>query len=128
MLRLYSGSTDLERAQGRQIQQIENQISTSKASIQDLQVEREELQGRAAQAERAGRQVDPDLLAELTVVDAETARLQRLISRKRQEIVETNNDFEKQLERQHPHLQLKLQGNRCRIVSLNLNWRQSLGQ
>ncbi|MGY8810388.1 MAG: DUF4124 domain-containing protein [Pseudomonadales bacterium] len=99
LLRLYSGSTDLERAQGRQIQQIENQISTSKASIQDLQVEREELQGRAAQAERAGRQVDPDLLAELTVVDAETARLQRLISRKRQEIVETNNDFEKQLER-----------------------------
>lgn len=99
LLRLYSGTADLERAQNRQTQQIENQISAAKAGIQDLQVEREELQGRAAQAERAGREVDPDLLAELTAVDAETARLQRLISRSRQDIVETNAGFDRQRER-----------------------------
>ncbi len=99
LLRLYSSTADLERAQSRQIQQIENQITASRASIEDLQAEREELQGRAAQAERAGRAVDPDVLAELAAVDSETARLQRLISRKRQEIVETNSDFERQRER-----------------------------
>ncbi len=99
LLRLYSSTADLERAQSRQIQQIENQITASRASIEDLQAEREELQGRAAQAERAGREVDPDVLAELAAVDSETARLQRLISRKRQEIVETNADFEQQSER-----------------------------
>lgn len=99
LLRLYSNTADLERAQNRQIQQIENQITTSKASIEDLQLEREELQGRAAQAERAGRAVDPDLLAELNAVDSETARLQRLITRKREEIAETNQDFEHQRER-----------------------------
>ena len=70
-----------------------------KASIDDLQLEREELQSRAAQAERAGREVDPDLLAELSAVDAETARLQRLISHKRQEIVENNAEFDRQRER-----------------------------
>jgi len=99
LLRLYSSTADLERAQSRQIQQIENQITASKASIEDLQSEREELQRRAAQAERAGRAVDPDVLAELAAVDSETARLQRLIGRKRQEIAETNGDFEQQRER-----------------------------
>ncbi|MEH6492021.1 DUF4124 domain-containing protein [Halopseudomonas sp.] len=99
LLRLYSSTADLERAQSRQIQQIENQITASKASIEDLQSEREELQRRAAQAERAGRAVDPDVLAELAAVDSETARLQRLIGRKRQEIAETYGDFEQQRER-----------------------------
>ncbi|MEH6567340.1 MAG: DUF4124 domain-containing protein [Halopseudomonas sp.] len=99
LLRLYGSTADLERARSRQIQQIENQIAASKASIGDLQVEREELQSRAAQAERAGREVDPDVLSELAAVDSETARLQRLISRKRQEIVESNADFDRQSER-----------------------------
>jgi len=99
LLRLYSSEADLERAQNRQLQQIDNQITASKASIDDLQLEREELQSRAAQAERAGREVDPDLLAELSAVDAETARLQRLISHKRQEIVENNAEFDRQRER-----------------------------
>lgn len=99
LLRLYSSSADLERAQNRQIQQVENQINAAKASIDDLQTEREELQGRAAQAERAGHEVDADLLAELAAVDAETARLQRLISRKRQETVDANAGFERQRER-----------------------------
>lgn len=99
LLRLYSNVADLERAQTRQMQQLENQITASRTSIEDLQTEREDLQARAAQAERAGREIDPDLLAELGAVDAETARLQRLISRKRQEIAETNSDFEQQRER-----------------------------
>lgn len=99
LLRLYGSTADLERARSRQIQQIENQIAASKASIGDLQVEREELQSRAAQAERAGREVDPDVLSELAAVDSETARLQRLISRKWQEIVESNADFDRQSER-----------------------------
>ena len=99
LLRLYSSVGDLDRARDRQIFQIENLILTSKSSIDGLQVQREELQRRAAIQERAGREVDEQILKDLADVDAETRRLERLISSKQLEIQEVNAHFAAQKER-----------------------------
>ncbi|PKM29700.1 MAG: DUF4124 domain-containing protein [Gammaproteobacteria bacterium HGW-Gammaproteobacteria-11] len=99
LLRLYSSVGDLDRARDRQIFQIENLILTSKSSIDGLQVQREELQRRAAVQERAGREVDEQILKDLADVDAETRRLERLISSKQLEIQEVNEHFAAQKER-----------------------------
>ena len=81
LLRLYSSVADLDRAQQRQLQQIDNQITAAKTNISELGDEREALQSRAATQERAGKPVDQSILDQLAGVDAETGRLQRLIQR-----------------------------------------------
>lgn len=93
LLRLYSGVKDLDRAHERQIQQIENLIATTEAGLLTLQTQRDDLQSRAAAQERAGRKVDPQILRELSEVEAEQGRLQRLITSNRREIGAVNDAF-----------------------------------
>ena len=93
LLRLYSGVKDLDRAHGRQIQQIENLIATTEAGLLTLQTQRDELQSRAAAQERAGREVEPQILRELAEVEAEQGRMQRLITGNRTEIDAVNEAF-----------------------------------
>jgi hypothetical protein len=93
LLRLYSSIPDLERAKARQLSQIQILIETTHSNISDLQVQREALQGRAAIQERAGRAVDEMILRELAEVDAEIARLERLISAKQMEMEEVKSRF-----------------------------------
>ncbi|SDT07752.1 protein of unknown function [Halopseudomonas xinjiangensis] len=99
LLRLYSSPTDLDRAHQRQITQIENLITTTEGNIAALRDQRDELQARAAAQERAGRQVDPQLISELSGVDAEVLRLQRMIASKRDEIIDVNQAFARQRDR-----------------------------
>ncbi len=99
LLRLYSNAADLDRAHRRQIDQIDNLIQTSRASIHGLEQQREKLEGRAAAQQRAGREVDASLLREMAEIDAEAWRLQRLIKRKEREILEVNQRFAEQRER-----------------------------
>lgn len=99
LLRLYSSPSDLDRAHQRQIVQIENLITTTEGNIAALRDQRDELQARAAAQERAGRKVEERLIAELNEVDAEVVRLQRLISSKRDEIIEVNAAFARQRDR-----------------------------
>lgn len=99
LLRLYSNAADLDRAHRRQIDQIDNLIQTSRASIHGLEQQREKLEGRAAAQQRAGREVDASLLREMAEIDAEAGRLQRLIKRKEREILEVNQRFAEQRER-----------------------------
>jgi hypothetical protein len=93
LLRLYSSVPDLERAKTRQLNQIQSLIETTHTNIADLQVQREELQRRAANQQRAGRTVDDVILRELAEVDAETARLERLIAAKQLEMHEVEASF-----------------------------------
>lgn len=99
LLRLYSDVQDLDRAHARQIAQIDSQIATAESEIQALQMQREELQRRAAGQERAGRPVEPRLLEQLANLDEESDRLLRLIDAKRQEVKEVDRSFSVQRER-----------------------------
>ena len=99
LLRLYSSVKDLDRAHARQIAQIDNQIATAESDIEVVQTQREELQRRAADQERAGRQVESRILEQLAGLDEESARLQRLIELKREEAKEADHVFAAQRER-----------------------------
>ncbi|GGC95088.1 DUF4124 domain-containing protein [Halopseudomonas salina] len=94
LLRLYSSVPDLKRARGRQLEQIENLIAATRTNIAVLQGQREELQSRAAAQQRAGREVEESILLEITHVDAEMDRLERLIAAKQQEIEAVHATFE----------------------------------
>lgn len=94
LLRLYSSVPDLKRARGRQLEQIENLIAATRTNMAVLQGQREELQSRAAAQQRAGREVEESILLEITHVDAEMDRLERLIAAKQQEIEAVHATFE----------------------------------
>lgn len=99
LLRLYSSVDDLNRAQTRQIQQIESLIASAEAGLLTLQSQRDEVQSRAASQERAGREVDQQLLQRLQAIEAEQQRLERQISRHQQEIERVNQTFAARRER-----------------------------
>ncbi len=99
LLRLYSSLADLDRAHGRQIQQIENLIATADADLLTLQSQRDDLQSRAAAQERAGREVDRQLLQQLREIEAEQGRLQRRIASNREEIDAVNGAFAERRQR-----------------------------
>ncbi|MFA5677071.1 MAG: DUF4124 domain-containing protein [Pseudomonas sp.] len=99
LLRLYSSVADLDRAHGRQIQQIEGLIATANGGLLTLQSQRDEVQSRAASQERAGREVDPQLLQRLQSIEAERQRLERQIAKHREEIESVNAAFANRRER-----------------------------
>lgn len=99
LLRLYSSVDDLNRAQARQIQQIESLIASAEAGLLTLQSQRDEVQSRAASQERAGREVDQQLLQRLQAIEAEQQRLERQIARHQQEIERVNQTFAARRER-----------------------------
>lgn len=99
LLRLYSSVADLDRAHGRQIQQIEGLIATANGGLLTLQSQRDEIQSRAASQERAGREVDPQLLQRLQGIEAERQRLERQIAKHREEIESVNAAFASHRER-----------------------------
>ncbi|NLY57252.1 MAG: DUF4124 domain-containing protein [Gammaproteobacteria bacterium] len=99
LLRLYSSVDDLNRAQARQIQQIGSLIASAEAGLLTLQSQRDEVQSRAASQERAGREVDQQLLQRLQAIEAEQQRLERQIARHQQEIERVNQTFAARRER-----------------------------
>ena len=99
LLRLYSSVADLDRAHNRQIQQIEGLIASAEAGMLTLQSQRDHVQSRAASQERAGREVDAQLLRQLDSIDAERRRLERQIAAHRAEIETVNAAFASRRER-----------------------------
>lgn len=93
LLRLYSSVADLDRAHNRQVQQIEALIATAEANLLTLQSQRVDVQSRAASQERAGREVDAQLLRQLDHIESERGRLERQIANSRQEINSINTAF-----------------------------------
>lgn len=99
LLRLYSSVADLDRAHNRQVQQIEGLIASVEAGLLTLQSQRDDVQSRAASQERAGREVDAQLLRQLDSIDAERRRLERQITANRTEIETVNAAFASRRER-----------------------------
>lgn len=99
LLRLYSSVADLDRAHNRQVQQIEGLIASIEAGLLTLQSQRDDVQSRAASQERAGREVDAQLLRQLDSIDAERRRLERQIAANRTEIETVNAAFASRRER-----------------------------
>ena len=93
LLRLYSSQADLDRAHARQLAQIDSLIQSARGEMDGVQDQREALQQRAAVQERAGREVDPQILQDLAHADDETLRLERLIAAKQLEIKEVRANF-----------------------------------
>ena len=99
LLRLYSSVDALYRALTRQIQQSECLIASAEAGLLTVQSQRDEVQSRAASQERAGREVDQQLLQRLQAIEAEQQRLERQIARHQQEIERVNQTFAARRER-----------------------------
>ena len=99
LLRLYSSVADLDRAHSRQVQQIEGLIGTAEVGLLTLRSQRDEVQSRAASQERAGREVDAELLRQLDHIASEQGRLERQIANSRQEIESVNSAFASRRER-----------------------------
>lgn len=99
LLRLYSSVADLDRAHNRQVQQVEALIATAEAGLLTLRSQRDDVQSRAASQERAGREVDAQLLRQLDSIDAERRRLERQIAANRTEIDSVNAAFASRRER-----------------------------
>lgn len=96
LLRLYSSQADLDRAHARQLAQIDILIQAARDEIAGVQDQREALQQRAAVQERAGREVDAQILQDLAHADQETLRLQRLIEAQQSEIKAVRTKFIRQ--------------------------------
>ena len=99
LLRLYASVADLDRAHSRQVQQIEGLIGTAEAGLLTLRSQRDDVQSRAASQERAGREVDTELLRQLDHIASEQGRLERQIANSRQEIESVNSAFASRRER-----------------------------
>lgn len=99
LLRLYSSVADLDRAHNRQVQQVEALIASAEAGLLTLQSQRDDVQSRAASQERAGREVDAQLLRQLNSIDTERHRLERQIDSHRAEIDTVNTAFASRRER-----------------------------
>ena len=99
LLRLYASVADLDRAHSRQVQQIEGLIGTAEAGLLTLRIQRDDVQSRAASQERAGREVDAELLRQLDHIASEQGRLERQIANSRQEIESVNSAFASRRER-----------------------------
>ena len=99
LLRLYSSVADLDRAHSRQVQQIESLIATAEGGLLALESQRDDIRARAANQERAGREVDARLLRQLDDIKAERQRLERQIANQRGEIESVNEAFASRRER-----------------------------
>ena len=99
LLRLYSSVADLDRAHSRQIQQIESLIATAEGGLLALESQRDDIRARAANQERAGREVDERLLRQLDDLEVEQQRLERQIASQRVEIESVNRAFASRRER-----------------------------
>lgn len=93
LLRLYSNQADLDRAHARQLAQIQSLIESARGEMGGVQDQREALQQRAAVQERAGREIEAQILQDLAHTDEESQRLERLIELKQAEIQQVRAKF-----------------------------------
>lgn len=81
LLRLYSSTEDVERAKGRKLAELDGLISVARGNLQSLRTQQANLQGQAADLERAGREVPAHLLAQIDNIKAEQEHARKDIAR-----------------------------------------------
>ena len=93
LLRLYASEKDVERAKVRKLAELDGVIGISRGNLQALRAQQENLQGQAANHERAGRAVPETLLVQINNLGREQASLQRDIERFLRARQEAENSF-----------------------------------
>ena len=84
LLRLYTSVQDVDLARDRKLTELDALSSVSKGNLQALKSQHATLQARAADQERAGRQVPAELEAQLSDLRDEERRLEQDINRYQQ--------------------------------------------
>lgn len=84
LLRLYSNLDDVDRARERKLAEIDGVIGVARGNLQSVRTQQANLQGQAAEHERAGREVPANLLQQINNLKDEQQRLLRDIARYQQ--------------------------------------------
>lgn len=84
LMRLYTSVDDVDRARDRKLAELDGLSSVAKGNLQSLKMQQAGLQARAADQERAGRQVPAELVEQLDNLRSDEQRLQQDIARYQQ--------------------------------------------
>lgn len=93
LMRMYTSVEDVDRARDRKLSELDGLTSVAKGNLQSLKMQQANLQARAADQERAGRQVPDDLVAQLNNLRSDEQRLQQDIARYQQLRVQAVSSF-----------------------------------
>lgn len=80
LLRLYSTPEDVDRAKERKMVELDGLISVASGNLLSLRTQQANLQGQAAEHERAGREVPDHLIAQIENLKSEQVNLKRNIA------------------------------------------------
>jgi hypothetical protein len=81
LLRLYTTPEDVDRALGRKLAELDSLIGVARGNLQSARTQQGNLQGQAAEHERAGRGVPEHLITQIDNQIAEQQRLKKDIAR-----------------------------------------------
>jgi len=93
LMRMYTSVDDVDRARDRKLAELDGLASVAKGNLQSLKTQQANLQARAADQERAGRQVPADLVAQLNNLRSDEQRLQQDIARYQQLRIQAQTSF-----------------------------------
>ena len=81
LLRLYSSLDDVDRARERKLTELDGAVGAARGNLQSLRTQQANLQGQAAEQERAGRVVPESLLMQISNIKGEQESLLKDIER-----------------------------------------------
>lgn len=84
LLRIYSEVGDVDRARDRKLAELDGAIGVAQSNLQSLRTQQGNLQAKAAEFERAGRQVPEHLLVQIENLKTEQAGVEKDIVRYRE--------------------------------------------
>lgn len=93
LMRMYTSVEDVDRARDRKLAELDGLASVARGNLQSLKTQQANLQARAADQERAGRQVPDDLVAQLGNLRDDEQRLQQDITRYQQLRIQAQDSF-----------------------------------
>ena len=81
LLRLYSSLDDVDRARERKLTELDGAVGAARGNLQSLRTQQANLQGQAAEQERAGRVVPESLLVQISNIKGQQESLLKDIER-----------------------------------------------
>lgn len=93
LLRIYSEPADVDRARDRKLAELDGLIGVANSNLGSLRTQQANLQARAAEYERSGRQVPEHLLVQIDNLKAEQAGVEQDIQRYQQSRKEAEASF-----------------------------------
>ncbi|WP_017901684.1 hypothetical protein [Pseudomonas asplenii] len=93
LLQRYSSVEEVDKAQARKLAELDALIANVRNNLQALLAQQTGLQGQAAEQERAGKEVSPELLAQLGGLRDEQVRMKADIARYQAARAEAQRDF-----------------------------------